>query len=198
MPIIKKYILKNHIFNKNAPKIAVTLTFFKKQVKLNYQLLGHLECYNFQKPIKQQRADELWKESCFELFLAHTSSEAYWEINLSPSTAWNAYRFDAYKKGMLPSSLFSTPRIKSLQTDNRYSFDVKMTLQESLLNNELQINLAVILLDKQKKRHFYTLQPRQGHPDFHDRTTFKTWEALGSMCLESSNALAVSKQSMVL
>jgi len=41
-----------------------------------------------------RRRDRLWEETCFELFFGTPDSEAYWELNLSPSGIWIAYRFD--------------------------------------------------------------------------------------------------------
>ena len=39
------------------------------------------------------RADGLWRHTCFELFVALPDSEAYFEMNFSPSGEWAMYGF---------------------------------------------------------------------------------------------------------
>lgn len=45
-----------------------------------------------------RRQDGLWQTSCFEVFVE--TSDGYREYNLSPSSEWASYRFDAYREGM--------------------------------------------------------------------------------------------------
>src|SRR5262245_7953921 len=46
-----------------------------------------------------ERADELWKHTCFEIFLRR-ADQAYAEFNFAPSGQWAAYSFDAYRANM--------------------------------------------------------------------------------------------------
>ena len=46
-----------------------------------------------------ERADDLWRHTCFELFLREPEGEAYREFNFSPSGQWAAYAFDGYRTG---------------------------------------------------------------------------------------------------
>lgn len=43
------------------------------------------------------RADELWRTTCFELFLRRPGEDAYLEFNFAPSGQWAAYGFNAYR-----------------------------------------------------------------------------------------------------
>ena len=44
------------------------------------------------------RTDGLWQRTCFEAFFAEEGAKEYWELNLAPDgSAWNLYRFDAYR-----------------------------------------------------------------------------------------------------
>src|SRR5690606_19097188 len=45
------------------------------------------------------RSDELWKTTCFELFLSRGEGNDR-ELNFSPSGRWAAYRIDAARGGM--------------------------------------------------------------------------------------------------
>ena len=58
------------------------------------------------------RTDGLWRRTCFEAFVRVPGSQAYYELNLSPSTAWAAYRFDGYRAGMAPSEHVEAPSIE--------------------------------------------------------------------------------------
>jgi hypothetical protein len=50
-------------------------------------------------PAAPERADGLWRTTCFELFLRRPDEKAYIEFNFSPSGRWAAYAFDDYRKG---------------------------------------------------------------------------------------------------
>jgi len=50
--------------------------------------------------IEPQRRNNLWRETCFELFYAPDNEGPYHEINLTPAGHWNLYRFDGYRLGM--------------------------------------------------------------------------------------------------
>lgn len=45
------------------------------------------------------RADDLWRTTCFELFLRRPGEDAYMEFNFSPSGEWSAWAFDGYRDG---------------------------------------------------------------------------------------------------
>lgn len=49
---------------------------------------------------RPERRDDLWRSTCFELFLAAEGQPEYWEVNLSPAGHWNVYRFCGYRRGM--------------------------------------------------------------------------------------------------
>jgi hypothetical protein len=51
-------------------------------------------------PVIPERRDELWRTTCFELFLREPATGAYLEFNMSPSGNWAAYAFDGYRQGM--------------------------------------------------------------------------------------------------
>ena len=53
---------------------------------------------------KWAKADELWKTTCFELFLGHPKESNYWEFNFSPANEkWNLYSFDDYRVPQPPT-----------------------------------------------------------------------------------------------
>src|SRR5690606_38180706 len=50
------------------------------------------------------RADDLWRATCFELFLGG-NGPAYLEFNFSPSGKWASYFFPAYREGRIEPEL---------------------------------------------------------------------------------------------
>src|SRR5580692_8689743 len=52
-----------------------------------------------------ESADNLWKHTCFEAFMAVTGVPGYQELNFSPSQRWALYTFSAYREGMSPTNV---------------------------------------------------------------------------------------------
>ena len=57
------------------------------------------------------RTDELWRHTCFEVFVGLPESEAYCELNFSPSGEWAMYGFVGYRRGMTPIEVRRPPRV---------------------------------------------------------------------------------------
>ena len=61
--------------------------------------LGDIASWSSRRLPNRDRADDLWRTTCFELFVAGEGT-AYREYNFSPSGQWAAYDFDDYRAGM--------------------------------------------------------------------------------------------------
>jgi hypothetical protein len=168
------HILKSHYPTKRNTTVKASFQRHKNTITLYFELIGTVNEYHFKNPSKQQRADNLWKNTCFELFIANTHNNAYWEINISPSTQWNIYHFSDYKEGMKKEKNITQPIIKTTQKNNYYSLSFTSTFTQDVLNQELQINLAVILLDLDGVRHFYSIFKNSGNVDFHNKGFWST------------------------
>ena len=170
------YTLKNHHKTDENITVKTIIQLQDNLLKLNYQIVGDLSNYHFPQNSKQQRADELWLDSCFELFISHPHKNEYWEINISPSTEWNIYHFTSYKEDMRVSNIISTPTIKSYRYEHEYKLSFETIIQKENFDKLLLINLCVILLDKKGVRNFYSMDRREGSPNFHDRACFKPFK----------------------
>src|ERR1700761_7075080 len=70
-----------------------------RALTLRYVLTGRIADLAIPAPAPSRRADELWRRTCFEAFLRPEDrpehgpehGEAYFEVNLAPSTEWAAY-----------------------------------------------------------------------------------------------------------
>ena len=169
------FILKNHDKEQRDIKIESSLEIEEKNVKLEFIIRGNLEEYIFAQSATKQRANELWKHTCFELFFGDKKRASYIEINISPSTAWNIYQFHHHRVFDKEEASLFHPLIKTLKIEDEYRLLFEHKFDKIPLDKELIFNLAVILLDKNKKRYFYTIKKKNEEVDFHDK---RYWEFL--------------------
>jgi len=163
------FILKNHNNEQEEIEIKATLAIRDKNIKGSFKIAGELENYLFDKPQKQSRKDELWKRTCFELFLANNDKPNYYELNMSPSSEWNFYHFSDYKQEMKEEKNISNPSIHCSKVPKGYLFSFEFELYTNVVEDNFILNLAVILLDRQGIRHFYSIHRRSENVDFHDK-----------------------------
>jgi hypothetical protein len=120
-----------------------------------------------------RRRDQLWKETCIELFLGKADSTEYWELNLSPAGHWNVYRFTDYREGMQEEEAITS-----------LPFDVRREPETLLLTAEFNVGkivpagkdiattvAAVIRTIDGEKSHWAPVHPAS-RPDFHRREGF--------------------------
>jgi hypothetical protein len=60
---------------------------------LRYIVSGEIAALALPAVAAPTRADELWRHTCFEVFIQSGPGEAYYEFNFAPSAQWAAYRF---------------------------------------------------------------------------------------------------------
>jgi hypothetical protein len=113
------------------------------------------------------RTDELWRTTCFELFLQFDDEERYVEFNFSPSTRWAAYAFDSYRDGMVPLHRDVTPHIERLPDGVEVDCDLG-----GLPHGELRMGLTAVIEEEGGVRSFWSLAHAPGAPDFHHPACF--------------------------
>src|SRR5689334_2855638 len=82
------------------------------RLTLAYRLKAEIAALRLPEPRAAARTDGLWRHSCFEAFIGHEGASEYWEYNFSPSGAWAAYHFSAYREGMAPLMKGVPPQIR--------------------------------------------------------------------------------------
>jgi len=122
-----------------------------------------------------RRADELWKHTCFEAFLAPAHSPGYHEFNFSPSLDWSIYRFNAYREGMSPAQIDRAPQISVRRDDER--LELKSAVHLGHLaglhgTHRLRIALAAVIEDENGKLSYWGLRHPSDKPDFHHPNGF--------------------------
>jgi len=121
------------------------------------------------------RADGLWRHTCFEAFLRAAPDGGYYEFNLSPSTRWQAYRFDGYRTGMRAADGIAAPRI-DVQLDGA-SLILRATLELDGVPGlpagaVWSVGLAAVLEEADGGLSYWALAHPPGRPDFHHSDCF--------------------------
>ncbi|HEY6124484.1 MAG TPA: DOMON-like domain-containing protein [Steroidobacteraceae bacterium] len=145
------------------------------QLKLIYRLAGDLDALQLPEPRAAVRTDGLWRHSCFEAFIGHAGGPDYREYNFSPSGAWAAYHFSAYREGMAPLMKGSpptvTPRIGSETVELTALLDLSW-LPRSAADAGLRLGLAAVVEDRARVLSYWALKHPAEKPDFHHADSF--------------------------
>ncbi|WP_247712487.1 DOMON-like domain-containing protein [Qipengyuania xiapuensis] len=117
------------------------------------------------------RADELWRTTCFELFLKPDGGEAYSEFNLSPSERWAAYDFSSRRDGMENRPAPREPDCTMRQGSSFAIFDAAIPAA-ALPRSDCDAGLTCVLEEEGGIKSFWALYHPQDEPDFHDPACF--------------------------
>ena len=143
---------------------------------IEYALQGDLARLSVPPPRTAQRADELWKHTCFEAFLVSDDSPGYYELNFSPSGEWAAYRFCAYRTGMTPADGVGVPTTRVARETT--ALQVEAVIAVSAIREARQtatpvrIALAAVIEDNDARVSYWAQRHPPGKPDFHHPAAF--------------------------
>ena len=136
----------------------------------------------------RERRDELWKQTCFEVFVGCADQRSYLEFNLSPSGDWNAYAFETYREGMRPvsdSAGIEVSHSANPQNDLRtWSASIAPSidnptngedgeLAKLLKSRSLVLGATAVIEYQDGSREYWALTHAGEKPDFHLRESFK-------------------------
>jgi hypothetical protein len=152
-------------------KIAGALERTQNQLSIQYELQGEIEQIVFPRispfPV---RADDLWKATCFEFFIAIPNQPQYWEFNLSPSGDWNIYIMDAYRRvGFREENRIGQLPFQFNKNKLELSIDLKHLFPES---QKLQIGITAIIQTTNGIETYWALTHPGPQADFHLRESF--------------------------
>jgi hypothetical protein len=112
-------------------------------------------------PVAPQRTDDLWRTTCFELFVAGEGA-GYCEYNFSPSGAWAAYEFADYRAGMRNVPVEIEMGIS--HTSNTLELGVKINTK---FPNPVLVGLTAVIEETDGQIHYWSTAFAPGKPDFH-------------------------------
>ncbi len=132
---------------------------------LRFILDGDLDRIVWPDEAEAGRADDLWKTTCFEAFVA--GQAGYGEFNLSPSGQWASYRFDAYRDGMRPADETATVLGLDGGTDH-----VALEARIMLPRDAERLGLSAVIETRDGAKTYWALAHSSDSPDFHHPETF--------------------------
>ena len=117
------------------------------------------------------RSDDLWKTTCFELFLRPEGGESYTELNLSPSERWAAYDFSSYREGMEDRPASREPDCTMRMGSSFAIFDAAIP-RDVLPALPAAASFACVLEEKGGAVSYWAIAHPEAKPDFHDPACF--------------------------
>ncbi len=141
---------------------------------LSYSATGDFSRVVLPELTTSTRSDDLWRTTCFEAFVRAQGAKSYFEFNLSPSTRWAAYRFEAYRAGMTPAEA-APPRIAVTRDPNLLELTVTLDLShipDLARSARLSIALSAVIEETDGAMSYWALAHAPGRPDFHHADCF--------------------------
>ena len=132
---------------------------------LRFVAFGDIDRIEWPESAAQQRADDLWRRTCFEAFVA--TDEGYLEYNLSPSGQWASYRFDAPRSGMRDADEVAT----ILGLDGAFD-QVGFEARIELPRGARRIGLSAVIETVDGDMSYWALAHPSAKPDFHHPDSF--------------------------
>lgn len=134
-------------------------------LSLRFVVEGEVDRIAWPAPAGPDRADDLWRHTCFEAFV--TTDHGYVEYNLSPSSRWATYRFDGPRAGMRTAE--ETATIERL---DGASDTVTLEARLELPQGARRIGLSAVIESVDGRMSYWALTHPSAQPDFHHPDSF--------------------------
>lgn len=145
------------------------------RLKISFILRGEVERIRLPTPTRARFADELWRHTCCEAFIAAPGSPGYYELNFSPSGEWALYRF-ARTRERTPL----TADLTALDPQVQVSHTRKAMVLEALVRLDLlgiaapplELGLSAVIERDDGSLTYWALKHPAPQPDFHHPEAF--------------------------
>lgn len=137
---------------------------------LFYELTGAIGDLRMPRDSPAARAGELWRHTCFEVFIRPTAGEAYFEFNFAPSTQWAAYRFSGYRSGIHDADI-DVPRIEARSAAGHFTLQTVLEL-DALPPGSWKLGLSAVIEETGGRLSYWALAHPASKPDFHHADCF--------------------------
>ncbi|WP_040464260.1 hypothetical protein [Erythrobacter sp. NAP1] len=132
-----------------------------------FRLEGKVDAIRLPEPGPSVRTDDLWKTTCFEIFWQPIGGTYYREFNLSPSSRWAAYDFDAFREGMRDAPVDAISLSHARASANGVGELVLKARIASDLPTPAQVALNAIVEHEDGTLQFWALAFPPGKAEFH-------------------------------
>ncbi len=137
---------------------------------LSYEAIGNIDGLHLPLVTAPTRTDELWRHTCFEVFIRPAVAATYFEFNFAPSTQWAAYRFDDYRSSMHTAEI-GAPRVEIKSSPGFFTLRAALEL-ESFPLDPWRLGLSAVIEESSGRLSYWALAHPSGKPDFHHADCF--------------------------
>ncbi|MCP9825893.1 DOMON-like domain-containing protein [Synechococcus sp. EJ6-Ellesmere] len=120
---------------------------------------------------RPERRDDLWRSTCFELFLAAEAQPGYREVNLSPAGHWNVYRFSSYRQGMENEPSLQALPFEFKPVPGSIELELAWALPDDLRSapSALEAGVCAVIEQRQGQLSYWAVTHPGTEADFHRR-----------------------------
>lgn len=146
---------------------------------VTYVLEGDLDRVRVPETKAPGFADDLWRHTCCEAFVAVRGEPGYCEFNFSPSGEWAVYRFKRPRErqdldaGCDREAL--DPHVTVCRSGDRLELDAVMRLDRlspGCLGAHVRLGLSAVVEDRDGALSYWALRHPLDAPDFHHPEAF--------------------------
>lgn len=157
--------------------LSVDVRLQQRMLSLVFQVTGDTSSIVWPETVpKPERADELWRHTCFEAFVQAAPSPAYLEFNFSPDSRWNCYTFDSYREGMARANPAPTcGLLQQVSSDRTRQFECRIDLDSWLTQHRdplVRLGITSVIEFTDGHIEYWAIKHRADKPDFHAPDTF--------------------------
>jgi hypothetical protein len=142
---------------------------------VTYVLDGELERLGVPTRQTPRFADDLWRHTCFEMFVMARGATLYHEFNFSPSGEWAAYAFARYRERVPLEVVQLDPHVTIRRAANKLELDAAVRLDRlapPAVEAPLVLGLSAVIEDNAGQLSYWALTHPHDKPDFHHPEAF--------------------------
>ena len=160
-------ILTSHPHTIDPPAMRVEVEVGRDGLLLwlRFVVWGDVDRIAWPAEATQGRADDLWRHTCFEVFVA--ADDGYVEYNLSPSGQWASYRFDGPRMGVRAADEVATVAGLDGASDM-----VALEGRIELPHGAKRLALSAVIETIDGAISYWALAHPSAKPDFHHPDSF--------------------------
>ncbi|WP_337188503.1 DOMON-like domain-containing protein [Phenylobacterium sp.] len=139
---------------------------------VRFVLSGDLAALAIPPPAAPARRDDLWRRTCFEVFLRVPGQTGYLEFNLSPSGEWAAYAFTGYRERAADPDM-APPAVAVDAGEGRLVLDARLALPPGLpADRPWRASLTAVVETADGRHGYWAVAHAADRPDFHHADSF--------------------------
>ena len=167
--------------NTAQPSAPISVVAFlnrcNTKVMIEYVLTGDMKEFSIPAvSLNPSRVDGLWCHTCFEAFMRFEDSEAYYELNASPTDDWNLYSSSGYHQDRIADD-----RINYIFQESHFSegiyrkvihVDFANIFPADLNKLDLHMGITAVLEDRNQNLSYWAHTHCDTRPNFHMLESF--------------------------